>query len=391
MIVDKINKIDCLKFFIQWIFSGVMGIVLCLVTGNKTDFIFVNLLMVLLYLVCYAFLFIMFYGFEEKELHLHQALTKSTVWFCILLTVCVIGHLLPYSFQFYMLAAAVLCAVLPIQIGLSQSFLILMIIQLCGKINGFDMIFGILLIIFGMMCSVSLTKKKHSFESLLILTGISVAVYFLCNYAKGFSINQYMVVHGLLEGLLNFILLLVVLPFFVTKKEEFKATNYGEAIEDDFPMVLALKGLSDERYQHGRRVSLISYHCGKLVGLNENLVCCAGLYYGLGDETQPDPTGHLLDMAEKYNLPLDVRRLLQQYKGLSGPITTPEAALVDLVDTVVTNIEEKGNDYQQGFNRQMLIMNIFEELSSSGRYDESGLSINRFLKIRKFLLEEAEF
>ena len=38
----------------------------------------------------------------------------------------------------------------------------------------------------------------------------------------------------------------------------------------------------------------------------------------------------------------------------------------------------------------MMVHSIFNELSKSGRYDESGLSINKFIKLRDVLIHEVE-
>lgn len=391
MIIDKINKTDYLKFFMQWIYSGFIGSILCIISKQGIDMIFVNMLVTLLYLVCYSFLLSNHYCLEEKDTNVHNAISKGTLWYCVLLSLCSLGHMFQHPIQLFMLSSAVLCTVLPVHIGMCQGIMLFTVVRLGVENNPYDMLFGFMLLLFGMMCATVFVKKKHSYEALFILSGISVAIYFLCNYSKGLQVNEYMILHGLIEGLLNLVILLVVVPFLNRKNKEVIAFNYGEAIEDDFPMVVTMKAISEAKYNHGRKVSVLSYNCGKRIGLNENLACCAGLYYCLNDVDGDSSANHLQEWAEQYELPLDVRRLLAQYHGIYQSITTPEAAMVDLIDEVITKMEAHGEDYTQGFHRQMLIMNVFEELSSSGRYDSSGLSINNFIKIRKYLIEEAVF
>ncbi len=391
MIIDKINKNDILKFAFQWIFSGIVGSFLCYFTSGTPEKIFICLLVIMLYTLCFAFSYQQLLINEKDGFKFHRVLNKSTIWYCILLLLCSIGHLLPQQIQFYLLSGAILCIILPKHLGIAQGIMIVSIIQLCGKTDIYDCIFSILLMLLGMLCSDIFQKRKYSFESVFIIGGISIGIYFLCNYCKGNAISSYMVLHGLLEGLMNLGILIFAVPHLHSKKVEEISISYGEAIEDDFPLVQFLKSVSDKQYQHGRLVSNLCFKCCKEIGLNENLACCAGLYYSLNSADSHNSTELVLELSEQYNLPAEVRRLLQEYHGISSPISTPEAAVVDLIDEVVLRIEEYGKEYLAGFNRQMLIINTFEELSASGRYDYSGLSINMFLKVRKYLIEEAEF
>lgn len=391
MIFDKIRKKDYFNFIFQWLFSGVIGLVVNVLTENTIDVVFIFLLISILYLVCEFYAFRHYYIFQELGFDIHSTINKATLWYCILLVLCAIGHLLPYNVHLFLVAGAVLCSILPKHLGLAQSMMIVFVIQLCGNTNVYELLYSVMLVLFGMMCSTIFEKKKYSFESALIICGISFVIYFLCNYSTEPTISIYMVLHGFIESVINMGLLILAVPYLIKKSRVVETKSYGEAIEDDFSMVLELKTISMPKYLHGRTVSLLCYKCGKLIGVNENLACCGGLYYCLNDSDIDNPIEHVTEMGEKHNLPLDVRRLLQQYHGIKQQIASPEAALVDLIDEVVSRLEEKGISYTTGFNRQMLIMSTFEELSASGRYDASGLSINMFLKIRKYLMEEADF
>ena len=51
-------------------------------------------------------------------------------------------------------------------------------------------------------------------------------------------------------------------------------------------------------------------------------------------------------------------------------------------------ISKQGNQMDSGWNKQMLIYQTFNDLSLSGIYDDSGISINQFLRIRNVLVKE---
>ena len=60
-----------------------------------------------------------------------------------------------------------------------------------------------------------------------------------------------------------------------------------------------------------------------------------------------------------------------------------------MVDALVTKIELLDQDTMSStWNQDMVIYQTLNELSQKGIYDESGISINQFLKIREKLVRE---
>ena len=70
-------------------------------------------------------------------------------------------------------------------------------------------------------------------------------------------------------------------------------------------------------------------------------------------------------------------------------LSTPESALVHMVDAIVKKLEVMHKDVGNSqWNRDMLIYQTLNEFSSTGLYDQSGMSMNQFLKAREFLAKE---
>ena len=79
--------------------------------------------------------------------------------------------------------------------------------------------------------------------------------------------------------------------------------------------------------------------------------------------------------------------ILAEYNGQEQPISTPESAIVNLVNHLVSRFEHLKEQTQSSeWNREIVIYQTLNELSGSGLYDHSGLSINAYLKIREFLV-----
>ena len=73
--------------------------------------------------------------------------------------------------------------------------------------------------------------------------------------------------------------------------------------------------------------------------------------------------------------------------------STRESAIVHMVDACVKKIEFlRTQEPPASWNQEMIIYQTLNELSATGIYDESGLSMNQFLKVREFLVcEETEY
>ena len=60
-----------------------------------------------------------------------------------------------------------------------------------------------------------------------------------------------------------------------------------------------------------------------------------------------------------------------------------------MIDGVLCRIEEmRANDEMNDWNKDMAIYHTLTEFSSNGMYNESGLSMHKFLEIREYLVKE---
>ena len=60
-----------------------------------------------------------------------------------------------------------------------------------------------------------------------------------------------------------------------------------------------------------------------------------------------------------------------------------------MTDAIITKLEVLDSDtFTTDWNQSMVIYQTLNELSSKGVYDESGMAINQFLRIRDFLAEK---
>ena len=93
--------------------------------------------------------------------------------------------------------------------------------------------------------------------------------------------------------------------------------------------------------------------------------------------------------AKELCFPEELVQILREYQAEKELPSTPESALIHMLDAVLLKKELLTKDIgARKWNREMLIFQTLNELSTAGIYEKSGLGINAFLKIREMLAKE---
>ena len=88
-----------------------------------------------------------------------------------------------------------------------------------------------------------------------------------------------------------------------------------------------------------------------------------------------------------YRMPLTA--IIGEYNGEETLPSTIESAIVHMVDGLLKKLEVLDEDtVGSNWNQDMVIYQTLNEYSAAGLYDRSGLSMNMFLKIREYLVNE---
>ena len=96
-------------------------------------------------------------------------------------------------------------------------------------------------------------------------------------------------------------------------------------------------------------------------------------------------------LAKSNHLPKEIIEILQEYNGEQKFPSTLESAIVHIVDSVVAKFDVLDKEtLSSSWNQDILVYQTLNENSASGLYDKSGFSMNMFLKIRDYLIKEAD-
>ncbi|MCR5451920.1 MAG: hypothetical protein K6F00_04760 [Lachnospiraceae bacterium] len=192
-------------------------------------------------------------------------------------------------------------------------------------------------------------------------------------------------------GALAAIFVMTLFPFLSDILSREKEAFYDTLLDEEHPLLLELKEYSIIDYAHALRVGELARDCALEVGADANLAAAGGIYYRIGKIYGDPETENAIIVAHRYNFPKELISILYEYEGTNRKPTSLESAIVLMADHVVKKIEvikNQSDSMDSNWNQNMLIYQTLNELSNTGIFDDSGLGMNKFLKIRERLVQE---
>jgi hypothetical protein len=133
----------------------------------------------------------------------------------------------------------------------------------------------------------------------------------------------------------------------------------------------------------------VAAQCAAIVGADEKVCAAAGMYYRIGIMEGAPLAQSGVRIAQSACFPEAVIQIIHEYGGQEAQPSTVESAIVHMVDGLLKKMEvmpEQSTSSQ--WNQDMIIYQTLNDFSAKGIYDMSGLSMNMFLKIREYLVNE---
>lgn len=350
----------------------------------------------LAYLIIDAvFLAVLLYLLESSRLHLRLGKSGANRYrstavcyglLCLAVIVCY------YTPEFTCPAEAFalflgLAANTEIAINLS----IFLCVVLCTATGGtfYELAAYCILILIGAQMSRTVLEKKNRIWGCIMLASVSLCIPELfCYLAHTESKIEILLWKGCFS-IAAVLLYHFLAKWFYDRAEHDKLHAYETIIKNDYPLFQDIKNYSKAEYIHAMKVGTVALKCASEIGANEMLAAAGGFYYRLGVIEGEPYIENGVRLAEEKCFPLDVIQILLEYNGEQKLPSTKESAIVHMVDACVKKIELLSSQkLSSSWNQDMVIYQTLNELSASGIYDESGLSMNQFLKVRELLVRE---
>ena len=247
--------------------------------------------------------------------------------------------------------------------------------------------YTVLILVGGMLAKMIKQVEYRLFVALIYLFSSVLFPNIFAYFAKEvIEFNDLML--GLLNGFIVAFYVIVLYPNIREKTNREKHYYYGDILADEYSTVRAIRKSSPANYYHAKKVSEIAYKYAIQLELDSDLVAAAGFYYRLGKWQGGPPIEKGVQLASKLCFPEELIQILREYNGTDDLPSTPESALVHIVDGVLTKLEQSKDVGTSQWNKEVFINQTVNEFSTAGLYDKSGLSINTFIKIREWLLKE---
>ena len=263
------------------------------------------------------------------------------------------------------------------------------VLCLCLGFHAQELVLYCLMTLFGAMLVEAIENTEVIIWYQMIIFALSVMMPEIFYYLTYQEVKMSLFAYGAIQG--TFVLALIVL--FYQKLVHIRDSEVTNLLEDmlydTYPMVRELSSFSKQEYQHAKRVSEIAKKCALVVDADEKVCAAAGFYYRIGI-IEGEPIGMSgIRIAQRNCFPEQVLQIICEYNGEEALPSSVESAIVHMVDGLVKKMEALGSKtLASEWNQDMVIYQTLNEFSTKGLYDKSGLSMNMFLKIREYLVNE---
>lgn len=223
---------------------------------------------------------------------------------------------------------------------------------------------------------------------MIVTTCFCLTVLFSRMESEAFSWKP--VIYGFVSGIVTAVIAALLFRLWNGRIESSKELFYKKILSRNYELAKSMESFSPVDYAHARKVSRIAAECAKVIGRDEHLTAAAGFYYRIGRLEGEPFVENGIAVAKKHHFPPELIRILGEYNGEKYLPSTVESALVHIVDHVVTKFDLLDQTtLSSNWNQDIVVYQTLNDNSIKGLYDESGLSMNSFLRIRDYLLKEA--
>lgn len=342
-----------------------------------------------------VFLAVLLYMLENNRLHRKIGNNISNTYgsiawcygiFCIVMICC-------YFFPAFTCPAAAIALFMGIssntEISISSSIFLCLILCIATGGNFYELAAYIVLIFTGAQMAKTMHEKCFRLWGCIILAGVSLSVPMLFYYLAYTESNMQILLWNGAFCIIAILLYVILANRLYDKRDYGEIDSIEKILKEDYPLVMDIKNYSKAEYVHAMKVATIARKCAAEIGADEMVATASGFYYRLGIiEGEPFIENGVRLAVEKC-FPESIITILSEYNGEERLPSSKESAIVHMVDACLKKIEMlNGQNLSSSWNQDMVIYQTLNEISATGIYDESGLSMNQFLKIRELLVRE---
>lgn len=311
-------------------------------------------------------------------------------------------YYLPEFYKPILLVCLLMTACSNEMIAVSVSFYSCMMVCISGTENYYELLAYMFMSFLGCALAKVLYEKEFRLRVSLILFCISIALPGIFYYLTYQNIVQNLFLYGAGVGAIAFLMGMILFrkrPVFVEEEDEFledieepadlEFASVEEILSEEYERVRELKTYSIVEYSHSKNASELARKAAQVIQADETICAGAAFYYRMGKWVGEPHVENGTKRARMLGFPLPIQEILAEYGGEQKVPSSKESVLVHMVDAIILKkelMDSSPNLYKN--NYENMIYRTLNELSTSGIYDQSGMSIDEFLKIREFFKKE---
>lgn len=245
------------------------------------------------------------------------------------------------------------------------------------------------LTLFGCILTFYLKKSNYRKFVYFIIIALSISIPLIFHFLASFTFSKEILIYGLCIGIITDLVFFLFFDKIDYYSKNQKSRNIDEILKDTYPLILDLKAASEKEFSHAKKVSDLCGACAPIIGVDEKAARAAGLYYRIGKlEQSQNVASCSTQIAQIHLFPNEITSVLHEYNAELQNPSSKLSAMVHLINALVTKFEILDKDtLNSTWNHDVVVYQLFNEISSSGIYDESGLTMNQYIKIRDFFVK----
>ena len=252
-----------------------------------------------------------------------------------------------------------------------------------------EMVLGLICLIAGVTFAGTFKEKKSGRMGFICMVCILFAAGLGAEFLNDYEMSGMDFAVAGAGAALNAVASWIFVPVVYRRKDKFREITCDKLLSPEHPVQKMMQSQSEKDYLHAQRVSMLCGKCAQFANIKVDVCMMGGMYYRIGRIYGRPYVANGVKIAMDHGFPPEVVDILSEYEGEYRLPSSVESAVVNIVDWVVTKLEAmEDKTFTSEWNKEMLIYNTLNEKSRSGIYDESGLSMNLFLKIREYLVKE---
>ncbi|MBR5337341.1 MAG: hypothetical protein IK152_05100 [Lachnospiraceae bacterium] len=216
---------------------------------------------------------------------------------------------------------------------------------------------------------------------------IVICSYVLCCTVTQFVVQQRFgvlpVVYSMALGIVS-VAFGLILGWYVTRfVDNRQQIQIQRLLDPNSKVCAAWKNHSPKQYKYCLKVAELAYEAAGYIGADAALAKAGGIFCRIGLMSGNELVKSNVEVGEHYNFPTNLIQLIYETADRSEFPTMKEAAIVIMADRCVRAfVKMETDDAKVGWNREIVLQQLFNNATTEGLLDACGISYKEYLSIK---------